>query len=267
MEIDETADSVMDTSPFRSEDIADDRSPATAARTTPLPLHPLTRAQCRREFAADVEVFPTADEPVIEEPDAEPDIDRNLTTPINVAEVMGSEVTPSAGCSRRPAPLHQRPWHEVDESNADTQDIATRPQQPAEAPAPSDASTGLSDDDIDRIAHRLLELAGDRIDRIAWEVLPGHGRNRGSGTGAGDRGRSRSARLYLIQGASPSADAKRVRYAGSAIDPNSPQPNGWFLRGKIERSSRKARQSAFRPGGEPGAAQSSSTRPMRWLDG
>ncbi len=30
----------------------------------------------------------------------------------------------------------------------------------------------LSDDDIDRLARRVLELAADRIERIAWEVIP-----------------------------------------------------------------------------------------------
>ncbi len=169
VEIDETAGSVMETSPFRSEDIETIATPE-AAPDDPFTTPPVDESPVSAEFA-DVEVFPTADEPVIEAPDAEPDIDRNLTTPINVAEVMGSEVESSA--------VHDDPpdapeaLDEVDESNADTQDLAARqPQQPAEVSEPSDASTGLSDDDIDRIAHRLLELAGDRIDRIAWEVLP-----------------------------------------------------------------------------------------------
>jgi CheY-like chemotaxis protein len=42
-------------------------------------------------------------------------------------------------------------------------------------PIPSTPATeevGLSDDDIERIARRLLELAADRIESIAWEVVP-----------------------------------------------------------------------------------------------
>jgi len=42
-------------------------------------------------------------------------------------------------------------------------------------PTPSTSATGeigLSDDDVERIAHRLLELAADRIESIAWEVVP-----------------------------------------------------------------------------------------------
>jgi hypothetical protein len=50
------------------------------------------------------------------------------------------------------------------------------PAEPVTATPPSDPATveaaGLSDDEIDRIARRLLELAGDRIEHIAWEVIP-----------------------------------------------------------------------------------------------
>ncbi len=34
------------------------------------------------------------------------------------------------------------------------------------------SGVGLSDDDVDRIARRLLELAADRIEHIAWDVIP-----------------------------------------------------------------------------------------------
>jgi hypothetical protein len=30
----------------------------------------------------------------------------------------------------------------------------------------------LSDEDVDRIAHRVLELASDRFDQLAWEIVP-----------------------------------------------------------------------------------------------
>ena len=38
--------------------------------------------------------------------------------------------------------------------------------------APTTQESSLSDADVERIAHRLLELAADRIERIAWEVVP-----------------------------------------------------------------------------------------------
>jgi CheY-like chemotaxis protein len=50
------------------------------------------------------------------------------------------------------------------------------PGQPAYEPAPAHAGNGngrLSDDDVDRIARRVVELLGDRTVRdVAWEVIP-----------------------------------------------------------------------------------------------
>ena len=43
--------------------------------------------------------------------------------------------------------------------------------EPTAAPATFDAAS-LSEEDVDRIARRLMELAGDRIEHIAWEVIP-----------------------------------------------------------------------------------------------
>ena len=47
----------------------------------------------------------------------------------------------------------------------------TPPADAAAAPAPAAAGT-LSDDVVDRIARRLLELAQPMIEQIAWEVIP-----------------------------------------------------------------------------------------------
>jgi CheY-like chemotaxis protein len=50
------------------------------------------------------------------------------------------------------------------------------PGQPAYEPTPAHAGNGngrLSDDDVDRIARRVVELLGDRTVRdVAWEVIP-----------------------------------------------------------------------------------------------
>jgi hypothetical protein len=62
-------------------------------------------------------------------------------------------------------------------SNAETQDFQEQTAEPqpqgesSEAHATDDTPV-LSDADVDRIARRLLELAGDRIERIAWDVIP-----------------------------------------------------------------------------------------------
>jgi len=51
----------------------------------------------------------------------------------------------------------------ADESDAP--EVEVKPETPATAGP-------LSDDDVDRIARRLLELAEEKIEQIAWEVIP-----------------------------------------------------------------------------------------------
>jgi len=55
------------------------------------------------------------------------------------------------------------------------------PSEPVAVDAPAEVSAAkppavdgprLSDEDVDRIARRLLELASDRIEHIAWDVIP-----------------------------------------------------------------------------------------------
>lgn len=166
------AASMLDTSDFRSEDIADDE-PASPADDGPFSTPPIEPIEERGmwEDAVEAEPFPTADEePVFDEPAPAPDLDRNLTTPINVARVMGGTgQAPPAGSESPTAPFVEE---EVDFSNADTQDFGSPPEPLPMAPEPVDVVSGLSDEDVDRIARRLLELSGDRIDRIAWEVVP-----------------------------------------------------------------------------------------------
>jgi len=53
--------------------------------------------------------------------------------------------------------------------------VDAEPAPPHSAALDSEPSIGgpLSDDDVDRIARRLLELGGDRVLReVAWEVVP-----------------------------------------------------------------------------------------------
>jgi CheY-like chemotaxis protein len=69
----------------------------------------------------------------------------------------------------------------IEEDAGDLQpDIAEEPVETPEtaaeeavAPVPDSPPThGLSDDDVDRIARRVIELATERIEHIAWEVIP-----------------------------------------------------------------------------------------------
>jgi len=161
---DSAPDPIMDTSPFSRDDIEESGFPIEGGDE---PFATPTEESELTPESDDVEVFPKAKEPVFAEPSVADDDDQNLTTPINVAEVMSS----AGGSARSDEAIEQPvpPSEDIDASNADTQDFSPRPEPQAEVPAQSDQASELSDEDVDRIARRLLELAGDRI---AWEVLP-----------------------------------------------------------------------------------------------
>ena len=53
---------------------------------------------------------------------------------------------------------------------ADTSPV--EPPTEDEAPQDVEGPTSLSEEDIDRIARRVIELASDRLEQIAWEVVP-----------------------------------------------------------------------------------------------
>jgi CheY-like chemotaxis protein len=58
-------------------------------------------------------------------------------------------------------------------SMADTSPVDLPPEDtnPVQAPQ-GDPAFQLSDDDIDRIARRVIDLASDRLEQIAWEIVP-----------------------------------------------------------------------------------------------
>jgi CheY-like chemotaxis protein len=118
------------------------------------------------ETVADEEPFPT-DEGFGEVAAPEPtEPDRSMTTPIDVAAVMAEpepEVEFSMDDEAETPPS-------TEEDDADTQDFGDKP--PVETAPEEAGDMGLSDEDVDRIARRLLELAGDRIEHIAWDVIP-----------------------------------------------------------------------------------------------
>jgi CheY-like chemotaxis protein len=113
------------------------------------------------EAEVEEEPFPSATEAP---PPVETEVDNSLTTPIDVAAVMAD----------RPADPEPVVADEIEEpsdeskDDADTQDFGDKP--PVEES--DNGGVGLSDEDVDRIARRLLELATDRIEHIAWDVIP-----------------------------------------------------------------------------------------------
>jgi CheY-like chemotaxis protein len=112
------------------------------------------------------EPFPTGDEEIEFEQPETAGVDNSLTTPIDVAAVM-ADYQPEA----EPVIAEEaEPTSDNKKDDADTQDFGEKP--PVEAAPQETEGVGLSDDDVDRIARRLLELAGDRIEHIAWDVIP-----------------------------------------------------------------------------------------------
>jgi CheY-like chemotaxis protein len=112
------------------------------------------------------EPFPTDKSDFELPPPEKADTDRSLTTPIDVAAVMADyqpEPPPAMNDEDVGSPTDAK-------DDADTQDFGEKPPVQA-APGETDR-IGLSDDDVDRIARRLLELASDRIEHIAWDVIP-----------------------------------------------------------------------------------------------
>ena len=120
---------------------------------------------------SDEEVFPYEDLEQEESAAVDEYVESTKTTPINVDAVMagGSPEGDEAGTEIEVDSTDVEST-DVDMSDADTQDLT----EEVSAPEHTDesASTGLSDEDVDRIARRLLELAGDRIEHIAWDVIP-----------------------------------------------------------------------------------------------
>ena len=118
------------------------------------------------ETGAGDEPFPTEEDGIEFSITEEARGDSSLTTPINVAAVMANH-QPEAGIEMT-SDSEGPPSDAKDD--ADTQDFGVKP---AVSTSPEEGGgIGLSDDDVDRIARRLLELAADRIEHIAWDVIP-----------------------------------------------------------------------------------------------
>jgi CheY-like chemotaxis protein len=125
----------------------------------------LTEQPFIEEGPEDEQLPPDADDAEFAPPEGD-EIDNSLTTPIDVAEAMADhqpEVVPA---------LEDEVEHTTGEGkdDADTQDFGDKP--PGQKSSDEVAGPELSDDEVDRIARRLLELASDRIEHIAWDVIP-----------------------------------------------------------------------------------------------
>jgi CheY-like chemotaxis protein len=119
------------------------------------------------ESETEEEPFPSANETAEEPSQDAVEVDTSLTTPIDVDAVMADDQPETETAMDDHVDL---PADEASD-DADTQDFGDKPPV-EEVPPPPVEGVGLSDADVDRIARRLLELATDRIENIAWDVIP-----------------------------------------------------------------------------------------------
>ena len=127
-----------------------------------MPLEPLEPSGT--EFEAHEDDAPTEVEPTEAfEPEPEPATDAWEVTPDEDTGDRGPDTSPMEA---DPGPSH----HEADAAYAAAAPVSS-PDHPGPAPVVP-AGGGLSDEDVERIARRVAEIAAERIEQIAWEVIP-----------------------------------------------------------------------------------------------
>ncbi|HSN54378.1 MAG TPA: response regulator, partial [Candidatus Sulfomarinibacteraceae bacterium] len=152
--------------------------PGDFERTTPSTAPPPASDMSAQTVKIDLSSFRTPQaesdaEPV--PPEAEPE-----AAAVDAAGTPESTPGPFGELDAEPFEAVLETWPEDDEAGDDERSMAdTSPID-----APDDSSTGpvavaaeddrraLTDDDVDRIARRVIELASDRLEQIAWEVVP-----------------------------------------------------------------------------------------------
>jgi CheY-like chemotaxis protein len=125
-------------------------------------------AEHRHEVTVDVEF----ERDIVDETDIahdvdvsdEPDIELQSSPELPQGE-QPEEATP-AGADTGPVPAELIP-----QRSERVPDEPFRHPEPV-LPGPVAEIGRLSDEDVDRIAHRVLELASDRFDQLAWEIVP-----------------------------------------------------------------------------------------------
>jgi hypothetical protein len=138
------------------------------AGTAPPEVHDLSAQTVRIEVPPEevAPVIPPDEEPAQEAQQGEPD-EVVEAQPIDAAEEEPTEVEPTEEAAES-----KKAEFKDESSMADTSPVEPPAEESTAPVEPPAESAGLSDADIDRIARRVLELAADRLDQIAWEVVP-----------------------------------------------------------------------------------------------
>jgi len=95
---------------------------------------------------------------------AEAEAPEPFTAPDEEAPPLGSVTTPVVMPAVEPPAMEEPPEPAPTELAPEAEDAAPG--------TPGPASGALSDDDVERIANRVVELFADRLEQIAWEVIP-----------------------------------------------------------------------------------------------
>jgi CheY-like chemotaxis protein len=182
---DEPAPEGVAWSPDTDEDVRTDRAEPEGSDEGPfdaMPLEPLDPGS--GEFGHDGDSPPDdlapseLTPPVPEQAETADSWDSDWrTTEAEAVETEHADTTPVAA---EPSPSDDTPdadtHDELPASPATEPDIETSEAPASATPFPVDASSGtsggISDEDVERIARRVAELAAERIEQIAWEVIP-----------------------------------------------------------------------------------------------
>jgi CheY-like chemotaxis protein len=164
----------------------------TAEVTPPPPMDPPMdppppsidpSAQTVRIDISSLDDYPEDDEPDLETP-VDDEVPATVAVdPSKFAPVVPEESAPEPFPSPQDEPFEAPPEATTDEIVEDgfTDEPSMADTSPVEPPSDDDESPDensddgafkLTDDDIDRIARRVIELASDRLEQIAWEIVP-----------------------------------------------------------------------------------------------
>jgi CheY-like chemotaxis protein len=151
----------------------DETAPSPSAESSAAPVEEDPSAKTVRIDVSSFREEPARedDEPPVDEPspvaESAPETDASAETSPGPFEATDETPAEPEDDGEPEAEFQDEP------SMADTSPVEPPPEDDdSTSEAPGDAAVQLSDEDVDRIARRVIDLASDRIDQIVWEVVP-----------------------------------------------------------------------------------------------
>jgi len=167
-EIQQVVDVIPDMEPFESE--PEQETPSSDVESEAASKEPFSEAEdASREAETSPETL-AIPRPGASFGVAETGLEPEETTLEDPPRELESDALP-APMETGPIPVGFEPPSDESKVSAPTHMAESEPT-PDVLPAGDAGSPELTDDDIDRIARRMLELASDRVEQIAWEIIP-----------------------------------------------------------------------------------------------